>query len=834
MASIEEKDVRNSNNLAADNLKYAEDEYGYVDTKGTVSKAIIDQLPSRQKDQFFDDDSTEQDGFSNLRRRQSVYKSFKIQNAALGSRRLNPDIQKIYEVLKAEHDLTGEEKIKTLRKMNQRLTIKRQVKEKLDAETRKRRTDQFLSSYKQCKLSISMAWHKFRNTCRNMSQSFELWHARITTIQGKLGAGVASYFTFLRWLLYLNLVNFFITLCFLLTPQLIHEHLENKEHALHTNATFHTFYFLDLFTGSGYIEDTVFYYGHYTNSSVSVVSGLSYDMPLAYLLVTGVNGLINLIAVTYCLTVTYQKSYMDESGGIKNIFCSKVFCAWDYSIQAEDAAMLHKSAFTNEIRELLYRLAEKKKRLSLGERVVIWTMAFIVNVFSLSIVVAVGYFVYYMLYKKAFKLRTADMTLPLAVTLISTVFFFLIKYITKFEYYMSRNMKLYSTMSRVILLRVVMLAVIIYFWMVAFISPRDVNVCYETELGKEIYRLTVSHFLLIFVLFTVIGGYLRMLINRFFMKSVKLSQFDVAYNTLDLIYYQTLGWVSAFCVPLSSLLIVIILIVLFYIKSSSVLTNCKPPRRLWSVSESQTFFLAVTFIMFLLCSFTVGYCIFVLDPSKCGPFRALENPNDVIRRLFFKKGEEHHASEFVKYLSSPGVMFAFFCALGICVYFTRAQAHAHISMNKKMREQLMMESKDKVFLLKLFEEALNVQSPKNHDDDSSGAAVRKPMREINMHDIVINQGYADYTEPVENPATSNYNPGYIPANVPINKLVYDDQPSAYSFSSNTSPSRENHMYSPKSPVFSVNDGISPREKKKGYPSHQPGFRYLQQDQHHNF
>ena len=60
------------------------------------------------------------------------------------------------------------------------------------------------------------------------------------------------------------------------------------------------------------------------------------------------------------------------------------------------------------------------------------------------------------------------------------------------------------------------------------------------------------------------------------------------------------------------------------------------------------------FFFFLFCS---------INPSPCGPFQDYASTSDIIRDLFFEKGKEFEASEIVKYLTSPGVLFALFCAL---------------------------------------------------------------------------------------------------------------------------------------------------------------------------
>ncbi|GIY77671.1 transmembrane channel-like protein 5 [Caerostris extrusa] len=363
------------------------------------------------------------------------------------------------------------------------------------------------------------------------------------------------------------------------------------------------------------------------------------------------------------------------------------------------------------------------------------------------------------------------MTLPLTVTCIGIISYFVLKHATRLELYLSNRLRLYLTMIRVVTLRIVMLGIIAYFWIFIHKPPRDDNICYETELGKEIYRLILVNFLVETVVFTLIGEYGRKLISLCF-PAIGRSTFDVAYNTLDLIYYQTLAWIAMFCVPLGSLMILIILIILFYMKRISMSVTCKPPVRSWSVNEAQTFYLVLTFIMFFFAALTVGYSIF-----------------------------------------------------GLVVYYIRAQARAHISVIKKIREQLILASKDKVFLLKLFDEAFiehwrnkGVLNTKSKDKETP-----RRMSDNSQHDV-FNEGYTEYYDrPLESPLHQKFSPNYIPAKVPINMINHDNGSPSHNNINNISGRSDGF----RSPIASFSKE-SPLQLRRGspYPSHQHGFRHL--------
>uniref|UniRef100_A0A061QLK4 Putative TMC-5 n=1 Tax=Cupiennius salei TaxID=6928 RepID=A0A061QLK4_CUPSA len=830
MASKDNDQLRQSSNaddIPLQNAKYVyeEDEYGYVDTKEKrISKSLISQLPSRNFDII--DLGSKLDEYSDrtLRRRQSRYRTLQLNSATLTSQQISSDVDKIYELLNLDPEAKEEDKLKTLREMHQSLTIKRQVKERLDADMERRRADQVLDKFTRLKLRTNIMWHKLLYELKNMTYSLEPWHSAIKTLQGQFGSCVASYFIFLRWLLYLNLSNFFVILFFVLTPELAYVNSDQYK-PNHTEEAFSAY---DFMTGSGWFSTSALYFGHYTHEIIELINGWYYNMPLAYLLCIGVNSIINLVAVSFCLTSSYQKNYIDTAGDVKHLFCNKVFSAWDYSIETEDAARLRKIAFCTEIKELLSFMRRDSRKKTSTDKVVQVGLMILINTCCLGIAVAVNYGIYILLERKALKVGVRileDMALSLTVTSISSTIYFILSYFIKLEFYLTRKTKLYLTMIRAVILRTTMVGIIVYFWMTTKSSDEQ-NQCYEDELGKEIYRLIFVNFVVAVIFFTFGFEFIRKVISSYILKNDKLSRFDVAFNTLDLIYYQMLVWVASFCMPLAPLLMIIILILLFYLKLNSVVSNCRPPKRSWSVNEAQTFFLSLLFFMNLLSAFAVGYFIFALKPSNCGPFKEYKKTVEIIHEIFFAKGEEHETSEIVKYLSSPGVLFAVFCALCVILYYARAQSKAHIAVVKIIREQLIMEGKDKVFLLKLFDEALAMHSQANaiekSDENKDPSPPKRESTNDTNQDVFFNETYNEYYDrPLNSPLPRNLEPGYIPANVPVNKSPLSSEVGAVY----NSP-RADTKFRP--PVNSAGDCDSPARRSKGIliPSHQPGFRHI--------
>ena len=131
-------------------------------------------------------------------------------------------------------------------------------------------------------------------------------------------------------------------------------------------------------------------------------------------------------------------------------------------------------------------------------------------------------------------------------------------------------------------------------------------------------------------------------------------EFDIAQNTMLLIYGQTLTWVAIYYSPMILLVFNIILFLTFYIKLASLKFNCSISTKPWHAGQSQTMFFILTF----LCQFgafgTFFYVIQSKEPSKeCGPFNdiMITHPYDVVD------------AQILEYVFKPGVAGCILAAL---------------------------------------------------------------------------------------------------------------------------------------------------------------------------
>ncbi|KAL9981399.1 hypothetical protein ACROYT_G010099 [Oculina patagonica] len=281
-----------------------------------------------------------------------------------------------------------------------------------------------ISSFTEVRLYVAMMFKRCYGTSKEFANSYELWRGHFKEIEGSFGNGVLSYFTFLKWLLQLNVYIFILTLCFVIIPQAIstgkelplnqspqnasnmtvnassspaivptrvttsplvrrrrdvssnaseeEEESERKCHlvkpanySLYTNKPFAQL-LSDFFSGIGWINTTFMFYGRYSDK-VLVMSGDKsyYNMPLAYFMVGCFSFLVILLSILWSASQIFEESYVKEGSKYFNTYANKVFGGWDMCIEDEDAGKLQTMRIVKEIETDLeedFRLATLAQR----------------------------------------------------------------------------------------------------------------------------------------------------------------------------------------------------------------------------------------------------------------------------------------------------------------------------------------------------------------------------------------------------------------------------------------------------------------------------------------
>nr|XP_020451787.1 transmembrane channel-like protein 6 [Monopterus albus]XP_020451788.1 transmembrane channel-like protein 6 [Monopterus albus] len=565
--------------------------------------------------------------------------------------------------------------------------------------------------------------------------SLQLWQVALKRVSGRFGTAVLSYFLFLKTLLFFNLLLFLVTGVFLVLPQAVHPPL-----LLDGRRRFSG---LELLTGAGYFSDTVMYYGYYCNytlhrscrdnggePNMSVSNGtrldcvlghLSYKMPLAYFFTIGVAFFITCIILVYSMSKSFGQSFtIDKS---HSILAMKVFCSWDFKVIKKTSVKLMSENIFIQLKELLaevsYKSVQNTTCQKLG-RLMVHGLAWAICIANTAACVfGVCRFSEYM-HQNLQQSSRADLAaknpllneasllaVPVLVSLINLLLPGLFNLAAWMEDYDSPSVPTYVSISRNLMLKVSVLAVLCYHWLGRVAAdPESIGLtCWETFVGQELYRFLLMDFIFI-LLDTLFGEFLWRLFSEKVLKRRRKPVFDIARNVLELIYGQTLAWLGVLFTPLLPAVQILKLFLLFYIKKSSVMMNCQAPRKPYRVSQMTTIFITLLcFPSFLGASVCVTYTMWSITPStSCGPFRELKTMFQAGKRWVEELQKDNPnlsalAMAHAYLVENPLFLFVGAGIFLIVIYFHSQVVDGQRKIINLLQEHIENEGEDKKFLI---------------------------------------------------------------------------------------------------------------------------------------
>ncbi|KAK2170324.1 hypothetical protein LSH36_3g11007 [Paralvinella palmiformis] len=117
----------------------------------------------------------------------------------------------------------------------------------------------------------------------------------------------------------------------------------------------------------GWFLDTELYYGYYHNGVISVVDTVQYDMRYAYICVMAAYYIITVIVLSVGLSQSYKHHYIEESGGNQNFCIVRVLSGWDYKITTRLACTIQQSRLYQELQEYLVELHSNNDKQSINQ-----------------------------------------------------------------------------------------------------------------------------------------------------------------------------------------------------------------------------------------------------------------------------------------------------------------------------------------------------------------------------------------------------------------------------------------------------------------------------------
>ncbi|KAM7091382.1 transmembrane channel-like protein 7 [Ciconia maguari] len=603
-----------------------------------------------------------------------------------------------------------------------------------------------LSGWKQWKRSSSKSLKKVLDEVKELLSYLELWRHDIHSIEGKFGTGIQSYFSFLRFLVLLNFIIFILMFSFVTLPSIISKYgIFNSSFAktppenIEPHCTvykpsgnkglvyFYT-YLKDLLSGTGFLEGTSLFYGYYTIDA-AWLSVLRYNLPLAYLLATFAYLALSLLWIIKRSVEGFKQNLVHHEDQFQS-YCNKVFAGWDFCITDPNAARLKHRSLQYELQTDLEeeRLKQKIADRTMKEKLRIYSLRIFINV----IVIAVLSGCFYSIYRATvfsqensndvsntnFQANLLVQYLPsMVITLANFIAPQIFSFLIRFEDY-SPAFEIRLTLMRCVFVRLANIGVLLFsLWsQISYCATSkckacgynyELYPCWESEVGKEMYKLMIFDFIIILAVTLFVDFPRKLLVTHCSCKPIQwcgLQEFGISDNVLEIVYGQTICWIGTFFSPLLPAIATIKYFIIFYVKKVSLIHTCKTAARPIRASSSNFFFLVVLLIGLVLAFIPLGISIAHIPSSKaCGPFRSFNTSWAVVPAtvLGFPTGLQ----QVLHGIASEAFAVPFFMVICLIMFYFIALAGAHKRVVEQLREQLVMEGRDKLFLIRKITEA---------------------------------------------------------------------------------------------------------------------------------
>ncbi|XP_027730159.1 transmembrane channel-like protein 7 isoform X3 [Vombatus ursinus] len=484
-------------------------------------------------------------------------------------------------------------------------------------------------------------------------------------------------------------------------------------------------YMIDLLSGTGFLEWTSLFYGHYTVDGVKF-KNFTYDLPLAYLLSTVAYLALSLLWIVKRSVEGFKQNLVRSEEQYQS-YCNKIFAGWDFCITDETTAKLKHSSIQYELKT---DLVEERIRLKVAQRTPeetlrIYSLRMLLNAIVITVLAACFYAIYEAtifsqehmkkeINKMIFGENLLILYLPsIVITLANFITPIIFSKIIHYEDY-SPAFEIRLTLLRCVFMRLATICALVFTLgsKITFCDNEDCRVCgynhklypcWENQFGQEMYKLTIFD-LIINLAVTVFVEFPRKLLVTY-CSSWKLirywgqQEFGIPDNVLGIVYAQTICWIGSFFSPLLPAIATVKFIIIFYVKEISLMYTCRPSTRPFRASNSNFFFLLVLLIGLTLAFIPLGISMTHIPSSKaCGPFTNYNISWDVVPKTV--NTFPSALQTLIRSITSEAFAVPFFIVICLIMFYFIALAGAHKRVVIQLREQLAMESRDKHYLIR--------------------------------------------------------------------------------------------------------------------------------------
>ncbi|XP_038633961.1 transmembrane channel-like protein 7 isoform X1 [Scyliorhinus canicula] len=634
----------------------------------------------------------------------------------------------------SEEQLLFEDRKQSLRELPVSLTEKREMSDK------RKYNSGSLSSWETWKQSQQKLLKKLKEEASHAISWLELWKGSLGEIEGRYGNGIQSYFTFLRFLVFLNLFAFLLVGGFVLLPsiyiskmklnQTVAEQPQNTSECFKYDPYHHGLvpfyaYILDLFSGTGFMEASYMFYGYYTFDGNQISN---YNLPLAYLLTMVLYFLFCLCWILKRIVNGFKQECMQEAS-YSTRHSAKIFSLWDFCIKAPMMAILKQQSIVNDLKIDLQeqRCRRMKAERSTKDKVFLYSIRVVLNLFIMLLLTGAFYCIYqatkssqqfqqkgngsgkiYFLFEFFMEYLP-----PIVISVSNILLPFLFRIIVRYEEY-PPNTEINLILIRSVFLRLSNLSMLVFsLWQHITCSDgkkEDCEACgynihyqcWETKIGQEMYKLMLFDFL------ACIGVTFCVELPRKFVaehgpvgltKMLQKQQFMVPENVLDIVDGQTIVWIGMFYSPLLPLLNIVKHFITFYVKKHSLYNYCRPGKRLFRLSSSKIFFQLILLFGLVVAIVPIMVNVTLVHPSiPCGPFRQHKTAWEIIPKLVSTLPSE--VQIFLKYITSEPFILLLITVLCTVLTILVSLVQTNRSTITQLKQHLILAGKDKRYLVK--------------------------------------------------------------------------------------------------------------------------------------
>lgn len=194
----------------------------------------------------------------------------------------------------------------------------------------------------------------------------------------------------------------------------------------------------------------------------------------------------------------YRLSFIETTDNTPNLYCHKIFCAWDFGLSYSKAAETKHRSIYRELKDLL--LSEHKKiedeRLSRARK--LWNLGIQItaHITVLAIIISIGVVLW-----QLFTIYVSDLDpennwkyllIPIVINSAILICSIIFTWISKAEEYKFPRTTIHIRLFRNFLLEISIVSALLVYWINQIHEKR--MKCWETTMGAEVYRILIIDF----------------------------------------------------------------------------------------------------------------------------------------------------------------------------------------------------------------------------------------------------------------------------------------------------------------------------------------------------